>query len=160
VDDVRLIAAARMGLARVARLPSNRLGIQQGVAVATALLPYLAVGIGAFLGANARFLVAGWAADRLGTAFPYGTLVINVSGSFAIGLFLTLIGGRFVTPPIVRLFIAVGFLGGYTTFSTYAFESLALLQARASVAALLNVVGSVILGLLAVVLGSIVGRLL
>jgi CrcB protein len=87
-------------------------------------------------------------------------LIINVSGSFVIGLFLALIGGRFMIPPVVRLFFAVGFLGGYTTFSTYAFESLALIQTRAFLGAALNLVGSVVLGLIAVVLGTALGRLL
>jgi fluoride exporter len=134
--------------------------IRQGVAVAEAVTPYFAIGIGAFLGANCRYLVGGWAADHLGTAFPYGTLLINVSGSFVIGLFPALLGGRFVMPPVVRLFFAVGFLGGYTTFSTYTFESLSLIQARAFVGAASNLGGSVVLGLLAVVLGMALGRLL
>ncbi len=89
---------------------------------------YLIIGLGAFLGANCRYVVGGWAAERFGSTFPYGTLIINVSGSFVIGFFLTLVGERFVPMPNLRLFIAVGFLGAYTTFSTFAFESLALID--------------------------------
>ncbi|HEX5414138.1 MAG TPA: fluoride efflux transporter CrcB [Chloroflexota bacterium] len=123
------------------------------------LTPYLLIGLGAFLGANCRYLVGGWAANLLGAGFPYGTLIINVSGSFVIGLFLALISGRFVTPPGVRLFFAVGFLGAYTTFSTFTYESLTLLQSRAYLAALIDLLGSVILGMLAVALGAFVGDL-
>jgi CrcB protein len=124
-----------------------------------AVMTYLFIGMGAFLGANGRYLVGGWAAQLFGSAFPYGTLIINVSGSFVIGLFLTAISGRFVAPPGWRLFFAIGFLGGYTTFSTFAWESLALLQTRAYLAGLANIVGSAVLGLIAVALGALVGRL-
>lgn len=120
---------------------------------------YLIIGVGGFLGANARYLVGGWVADWLGATFPYGTALINVTGSFIIGLFLTLITERFIAPPSARLFFAVGFLGAYTTFSTFTFESLTLIQSRAYLAALIYVAGSVILGLTAVTLGIIVGRI-
>src|SRR5579859_415069 len=93
-------------------------------------LPYLVIGIGGFLGATARFLVAGWVAARLGTTFPYGTLLINVTGSFVIGLFLTIVAERVVAPTNLRLFFVTGFLGAYTTFSTFSYESLALIQIR------------------------------
>ena len=121
-------------------------------------ITYLLIGLGAFLGANLRFIVGGWAADHVGLAFPYGTLIINVTGSFVIGVFLTLLTGRFPMPLASRLFFAVGFLGGYTTFSAFAFESLTLILARSYVAAAFNIGGSVILGLVAVALGIIVGR--
>lgn len=124
------------------------------------MMAYLIVGLGAFLGANCRYLVGGWAADRWGVAFPYGTMIINLSGSFVIGLFLTLIGERFVAPPGLRLFFAVGFLGAYTTFSTFTFESLALIQSRSYLLAGSNLIGSVVLGMLAVWAGAIIGRLL
>lgn len=84
---------------------------------------YLVISLGGILGANARYVLGTWIATRYGTSFPYGTLVINVSGSFVIGLFLTLIAERFVLHPNWRLFFAVGFLGAYTTFSTFSFES-------------------------------------
>lgn len=123
------------------------------------LTPFLMIGLGGFLGANCRYLVGGWAADRFGAAFPYGTLLINVTGSFIIGLFLTLITDRFVVHPSVRLFFVIGFLGAYTTFSTFTFESVALLQSRAYLLAATNLFGSLFLGVLAVMLGVIVGRL-
>ncbi len=121
---------------------------------------YIVIALGAALGANLRYVISTWAAGRFGAAFPYGTLIINVSGSFVIGLFLTLIAGRFTTAPSLRLFFAIGFLGAYTTFSTFSFETLALLQTRAYVAAGLNVVVSVALGLIAVTLGAFAAQLL
>jgi CrcB protein len=120
---------------------------------------YLLVGIGGFLGANARYLLGSWIAQRYGTSFPYGTLVINVSGSFIIGFFLVLISERFVLHPNWRLFFAVGFLGAYTTFSTFSFESLALIQGGSWLLGLANVIGSVLLGLVAALIGMAVARL-
>jgi CrcB protein len=121
---------------------------------------YLLIGIGGFLGANARYLVGGWIAERFGAAFPYGTLVINVSGSFILGFFLVFISERLFVHPNWRLFFAIGFLGAYTTFSTFSFESLALIQERAYLLAMANMVGSVLLGLTAALGGMIVARLL
>ena len=117
------------------------------------MVSLLIVGIGGFLGANARYLVGGWLAERLGVAFPYGTLLINVSGSFIIGLFLSLITERLAVHPAVRLFFAIGFLGAYTTFSTFTLESLSLVQGGESRAALRNVAGSAALGLAAAAAG-------
>lgn len=122
-------------------------------------MTYLIIGLGAFLGANCRYFVGGWAAERWGPAFPYGTLLINLSGSFVIGLFLTLISDRFVAPLGLRLFFAVGFLGAYTTFSTFTFESLALIQSRSYLLASANLAGSVVLGMIAVLAGVIIGRI-
>jgi fluoride exporter len=121
---------------------------------------YLLIGIGGFLGANARYLIGGWIAERYGTSFPYGTLVINVSGSFVIGFFLVLTTERILAHPNWRLFFAIGFLGAYTTFSTFSFETFALVQERSYLLALANIVGSVALGLIAVLIGMMAARLL
>ena len=121
---------------------------------------YLLIGIGGFLGANARYLVAEWITERLGASFPYGTLVINVSGSFILGFFSIFISERLLVHANWRLFFAIGFLGAYTTFSTFSFENVALIQERSYVLALVNMLGSVFLGLIAVVAGIIVARLL
>src|SRR5262249_37071436 len=132
----------------------------RGDTAETGRVQYLVMSLGGILGANARYLLGTWIAQRYGTSFPYGTLVINVSGSFVIGLFLMLIAERFVLHPNWRLFFAVGFLRAYTTFSTFSYESVVLLQNGAWRLGLVNMVGSVVLGPIAVVIGMAVARLL
>ncbi len=103
---------------------------------ASRLLPYLAIGMGAALGANLRYLVGLWVAAWWPGSLPLGTLLINLTGSFVIGCFLTALGRRFREPPFVRLFCATGFLGAYTTFSSFSAETVALLEGgRAALAA-------------------------
>lgn len=123
-------------------------------------MEYLVIGIGGFLGANARYLVAGWAAERFGVAFPYGTFIINISGSLVLGLFMAFLQERTVIHPNYRLFFAIGFLGAYTTFSTFTYESLRLLQDGSVFLALVNILGSTVVGLLGVLLGFILGGLI
>jgi len=119
---------------------------------------YLIIGAGAFLGANARYLLGTWAAQKWGAAFPYGTLLINVSGSLVLGIFLAATTGRLAIDPRWRLFFAIGFLGAYTTFSTYTYESLQLLLNGNWLLGLLNIAGSNLLGLLGGVAGIWLGR--
>jgi fluoride exporter len=107
---------------------------------------YLVIGLGGILGANARYVVAGWVARRFGITFPYGTLLINVSGSFALGLFMAFML-RNPSYHYHRLFFAVGFLGAYTTFSTFSLESLQLIQNGRLLVALGYIVGSAVLGI-------------
>jgi CrcB protein len=121
-------------------------------------MQYVAVALGAMLGANLRFVVANVAADRWGTEFPYGTLIINVSGAFVIGLFLSFLAARVGISPLWRLFFATGFLGGYTTFSTYAWEALTLAETGAWLRAVAYVLGSNALGLAGVWLGATLAR--
>lgn len=121
-------------------------------------MAYLWISLGAVLGANARYLVAVWAVERLGTAFPYGTLLINVSGSFLLGLFLGVLSERTVADPAWRLLLAVGFCASYTTFSTYTFEAIELARGGDWAAAAGYLVGSVLLGLVAVVAGMALAR--
>ena len=111
------------------------------------------------LGANLRFIVGTWAADRFGADFPYGTLIVNVSGSFAIGLLLAFVAERVGVNPMWRLFFATGFLGGYTTFSSYAWETLALTEQGDWLRAVTYVIGSNTIGLLGVWLGALLARL-
>ena len=117
-------------------------------------MAYVAVGFGAVLGANLRYAISTWAADRWGAAFPYGTFLINVSGAFAIGLVLAALATRGGFSPLVRLFLVTGFLGGYTTFSSYAWEALALGSDGAWARFGLYVVGSNLVGLIGVWLGA------
>src|SRR5579859_2177996 len=88
----------------------------------------LIIGIAGFIGANVRYYVSLGAAQWFGTTFPWGTLLINFSGSFLLGMFTAWFGNRIALDPRIRLFIAVGFFGAYTTFSTYANESIALFR--------------------------------
>lgn len=119
------------------------------------LINSLAVGAAGFVGAVARYLlilVCGrWFAPT--TSFPVGTLIVNLSGSFILGWFATLAAARANFPETLRLAVATGFVGAYTTFSTFALETDQLVRHSSSWLALLNVVGSVALGLLAVRFG-------
>ena len=117
------------------------------------------VGLGGFAGAVLRWLVDGWISERNPTAFPLGTLVINLTGSFVLGVLFAWVIERNVLPPEVRLPLMVGFLGAYTTFSTFMLESWRLIEEGAYALAAANLVGSVALGLVAVVAGLAVGRL-
>jgi len=119
------------------------------------VLAILAISFGGILGANARYFISLYIAERLGTAFPYGTFVINVSGSLVIGFFLTLITERFAVDPLWRLFFATGFLGAYTTFSTYSYESAQLMRDGTYSLAFLYLFGSVLAGMLGVFAGII-----
>ncbi len=123
-------------------------------------MQYLLIGLGGFFGANARFLVAGWAARLLGASFPYGTFLANISGSFLLGVTLAVLHDRALLASPQRQFFVVGFLGAYTTFSTFTYESMQLFQNGSVLLGALNIVGSVVLGLLAVVCGLWLGRLL
>lgn len=116
-------------------------------------MTFLAISIGAVAGANARYLVGGWVAERWGSTFPVGTLLINVTGSFLIGLVMTAVTERVVAPPWVRPLVAIGFLGSYTTFSTFSYETLALARDGSWLAAGGNAVLSVV-GCLAGVYGG------
>ena len=121
---------------------------------------YLLVGLGGCLGAIARYALGGWAAEKWGAGFPYGTLLINVSGSFVLGLFLAVTASRLPLDPRWRLFFAVGFLGAYTTFSTFTYETVQLLLANDWRPALAYVGVSNVLGVGAALLGIGLGRIL
>lgn len=112
------------------------------------------VALGGALGSVARYWVATWAAP-VSQAAPWGTIGINIAGSFVIGFFgaLTLQGGRLPAPDSMRLFVMVGFCGGFTTFSSFSLQTLDLLRAGAWGRALLNVAASVLLCLAAVAAG-------
>ena len=121
-------------------------------------LTYLWVGLGGFLGANMRYIVGNWISQRAVTSWPYHTFLINITGGLAIGFILTLLTERFPGDPAWRLFLVVGFLGGYTTFSSYTFEGLALLRSGAWLGACAYIVGSNLVGLLTTLVGLLLAR--
>ena len=108
-------------------------------------------------GTGARYLVSVWAADRLGTAFPYGTLVVNVTGCFLIALVMHA-AYAMSWPPMVRGVLVVGFLGGFTTYSSFNHETSSLLQAGAAAPAAANALATIGGGFLAGWLGLTVAR--
>jgi CrcB protein len=117
----------------------------------------LYVGVGGFFGAIARYLVGGWVLARYRGDFPVATFVINVSGSFILGLFMAFATGRFEIDPRWRLLIAIGFVGAYTTFSTFEYETERLTSAGGFALAGANILLSVAVGFFAVWLGMRLG---
>lgn len=123
-------------------------------------MPLVFIAIGGAGGAVARYLVDSWVAQRAAGAFPWGTLLINVSGSLVLGLLFALATERDVLPASMRAPLMIGFLGAYTTFSTLMLESWRLFEDGAVGLAAVNVVGSSLLGLAAVFIGLALGRVL
>lgn len=115
------------------------------------------IGVGGFVGANVRFLVSGWVAQQLGVRFPWGTLVVNFTGSLLLALFIAWAAGYTTLDSRIRLFLATGFFGAYTTFSTYATESVALLQGGDWIGALGNVLGTNLVCLIGAIVGLAIG---
>ncbi len=124
------------------------------------MLQVLFVALGGAIGSAARYLVGGWFAARFGAAFPYGTFVINVTGSFIVGFFLAYAQERVSLSPYWRLFFAVGLVGGYTTFSTFEYESIRLLQDGEMLMAAVYLIGSVVTGGVAAIAGIALGSLI
>jgi CrcB protein len=123
------------------------------------LMPYLLVGVGGFIGANARFVVARLVGGLFETKFPLGTFVINVSGSFLLGVLGTLVAQRVMpNSESLRLALGVGFLGAFTTFSTFEFETHALFDDGSWLTATTNMFASLFVGLLAVRAGIVVAK--
>lgn len=118
----------------------------------------LIIALGGALGAVSRFLLGNGVSRALGSALPYGTFVINIVGCFAMGLLMTIIVDREMLPAAWRLFLCVGFLGGFTTFSSFGYEALMLLTEGRLLAALAYVGGSVVLGLVAAATGVLCAR--
>lgn len=114
------------------------------------------MGAGA-LGSGARYLVGLWAIERLGAGFPFGTLIVNVTGSFALGIVAHLASASAWSPEL-RGAVAIGFLGGFTTYSSFNQETLALLSHGSAGAALLNVAITLVAGLAAGWLGLVLAR--
>ncbi len=119
----------------------------------------LLVGVGGMLGAVIRFLLGKWIAHKLAGRFPFGTWIINLSGSFVLGI-LSVFYADYVMPEWVWLFCGIGFLGAYTTFSTFGYETIQLLQQKDRKKAGVYVATSVILGVIFALLGGVLGRVL
>ena len=124
-----------------------------------AVLPYLLVGVGSFIGGNARFVLARWVGGIVEGRFPAGTILINVSGSFVLGFLGALLAQRAVAnADALRLAIGVGFCGGFTTFSTFELETHALFEDGAWLTAVTNIFLSLFAGLVAVRLGIVAAK--
>jgi len=123
------------------------------------LLPYLLVGLGSFVGGNARFIVGRWVGMMVDARFPLATFLINVGGSFVLGLIGGLVAQRAIPhADAVRLALGVGFCGGFTTFSTFELETHALFEDGIWLTALTNIFLSLFAGLVAVRFGLVAAR--
>jgi CrcB protein len=122
------------------------------------VLDVLVIALGAIVGANARYFVNRYAVRLLGPVFPYGTLVINAAGSFLVGFFLIWTSERVLADPRWRLLIVVGFCGAFTTFSSYAFETMAYFEQGQWVLMITNVVSNNLLCLLGTLAGMVLAR--
>ena len=118
----------------------------------------LVIMLGGGLGALMRFIISSSVTEKLGSNFPYGTLTVNVLGSFIMGFLAMLLVERMGLDPLLRLGVFVGFLGAFTTFSTFSMETLNLFEQGESLRALMNMFISVILSVLAVWLGVLAGK--
>jgi len=119
---------------------------------------YLLILLGGGVGSLARYVAGSAIMTRFGSRFPLGTMAVNVTGSFLIGLLMTLLTERWQPHPNWRLLLVVGFLGGYTTFSSFEWETFSAVREGGFWIGLANVVGSVAFGYAAVWLGALLGR--
>lgn len=125
------------------------------------LMRSLAVAVGGAIGAVSRYLISGWVAHLTRESpFPFGTLVVNATGAFVLGIIMggTVSGGRFLMGPTARTFLTIGILGGYTTFSTFSYETIEALRLGDMRVALGNVAATVIVGIAACGLGLALGE--
>jgi CrcB protein len=118
----------------------------------------LLISVGAIIGANLRYFVAQYVARLIPSSFPLGTLVINITASFVLGFFLIWTSERVLADPRWRLFIAVGFCATYSTYSSFAFETFALFEKSQIALAALNILGTNVVCLIAVMLGAMLAR--
>ena len=122
------------------------------------MLAYLWISLGAIVGASSRYFVGRLVARAVTASFPYGTLLINVTGSFILGLFLVWSTERVLPDPHWRLLIAIGFCGSYTTFSSYAYESFSLFEQGHYLLFAYNVLANNLLCLSGVLAGAMLAR--
>ena len=121
---------------------------------------YLIVFFGGGIGAAARYWLSGCVYRFLDPVFPYGNLVVNVTGSFLIGILMALFEERFVVDPMIKVFLTIGVLGGFTTFSSFSYETVALLRSGELLFAGLNIILSVSLCLAGTYAGMLLGKLI
>jgi CrcB protein len=124
------------------------------------VLDLLAISLGAILGANARYLLTRYALKLLGPVFPYGTLIINILGSFLVGVFVIWSTERALVNPRWRLLVVVGFCGAFTTFSSYAFETMGYFEQGQWALMITNILTNNVLCLAGAVAGMAVARVL
>lgn len=116
--------------------------------------------VGGIAGTIARYVLAGVVYQRMGTDFPYGTLIVNLIGCFLIGLFDTIFQERFLFSPMMRIFLMTGFCGAFTTFSTFMLETANLIKDGETMRAFLNVMVSVMIGFVVFRIGVLLGRVI
>jgi len=119
---------------------------------------FVMVSLGAIAGANLRYILSRYAAKLLGPVFPYGTLIINLTGSFIVGWFMIWTTERVLVDPRWRLLVVVGFCGGFTTFSSYAFESMAYLEQGQWLLMTTNILANNLLCMAAAIAGMALAR--
>ena len=123
------------------------------------MLKYILIGTGGFIGSVLRYWTSVNAYKIFGEKFPYGTFIVNVIGCLLIGFIAEISENRFLITPEVRTFLMIGFLGGYTTFSTFGYETFMLLQDKDYLTASLNIFLSVIVCLASVWIGALIAKL-
>jgi CrcB protein len=118
------------------------------------------IGLGGFLGASSRYLISKWVEMKWENVFPSGTLVVNTLGSFLLGFLMVIFIEKTANYTNLKIILTTGFLGAFTTFSTFSFETMMLLEDQSFLIAGLNVITNLFLGLLAVMLGIFIARTL
>ena len=124
------------------------------------MIKFLNLVIGGAVGTVARYLLAGFVYRLAGTSFPYGTLIVNVSGCFILGFLASLADKKFVLGPDARVLLMIGFCGAFTTFSTLIFESDNLVRNGQVIKAFINILISVVLGFILYRVGSLLGEII